>query len=313
MKRRYFNTREPGSFSGVSGFLTNTRYTNSENVLNTLAELKTVTLHKPARKNFSRRPVVCNSINYMWSSDIIVYSNSVYAYHNRNYKYILLTVDCLSKRINLIGMKKKDADSTHDALLQIFKATKSSPALLWTDEDKAYFSKKVKDMLKKDNVKLYHTFSKFKASLAERYVGRVKRVLARLFTKNGNKNWIDHLKNVQDSINNSYNRSIKMTPNQVNAKNEAQVWTNIYHKSIVTKRRLPKFKVGELVKIAANKLVFDKGYEQSFSSETFVIKQVKPLHPIPVYILSDTSGELVQGQFYEQELQKVSLVQNIDN
>ena len=223
VKRRYLNIREPGSLSGLSGFLKNQKYENQAKVAEALGELKTFTLHKPARKNFQRRPVICHFINDMWSSDIIVYSNNTYAYHNRNFRYILLAVDCLSKKLYLVPMKKKNAQSTHDALLYIFKKNKVWPNLLWTDEDKAYFSKTVQEMLKKYNIKLYHTFSKLKASLAERYVGRVKRVLARLFTKNGNKNWIDHLLQVQDSINDSYNRSIKMTPNQVTKKNEGQV------------------------------------------------------------------------------------------
>jgi len=171
---------------------------------------------------------------------------------------------------------------------------------------------RVIDLLKQHGCKLYNTHSKLKAALAERYVGRVKRVFARLFTHTGKKNWIDYLSSVQDSINNSYNRSIKMTPNQVNKNNESEVWKNLYHKVIVQPRKIAKYKVGDLVKVASTKLIFTKSYEQSYSSMTFVIKQVQHLHPVPVYVLTDSQGEVIQGKFYEHELQKVSKVESTD-
>jgi len=43
LKRRYLNTKEPGSYSGVSGFVKNSNYKSKQKVLDTLAELKTVT------------------------------------------------------------------------------------------------------------------------------------------------------------------------------------------------------------------------------------------------------------------------------
>lgn len=63
----------PGSFGGASGFIKNIKYSKPKEVLKILQDLQTYTLHRSSRKNFSRRPIICSHINWMWSMDIIIY------------------------------------------------------------------------------------------------------------------------------------------------------------------------------------------------------------------------------------------------
>ncbi|MGL4878519.1 chromo domain-containing protein [Paraclostridium dentum] len=49
---------------------------------------------------------------------------------------------------------------------------------------------------------------------------------------------------------------------------------------------------------------FRKGYEQTFSDEYFTISECVAREP-PVYRLVDCAGEILQGTFYEKELQRV--------
>jgi hypothetical protein len=52
--------------------------------------------------------------------------------------------------------------------------------------------------------------------------------------------------------------------------------------------------------------VFDKRYEQGYSNEVFTVTQCLPRIP-PVYKVKYYDGELIEGSFYEKELQKVQL------
>jgi AAA+ superfamily predicted ATPase len=65
-----------------------------------------------------------------------------------------------------------------------------------------------------------------------------------------------------------------------------------------------KFNVGNKVRISKSKTLFQKGYEQNWSFEYFLINKVIPTNP-PTYILKDLTDEELSGSFYEKELQKV--------
>ena len=61
---------------------------------------------------------------------------------------------------------------------------------------------------------------------------------------------------------------------------------------------LPKFKIGDKVRVSKLKSVFDKSYTGNWSTEIFEIDKIIHSKPI-VYHLKD-----IQGSFYEYELQK---------
>jgi len=68
-----------------------------------------------------------------------------------------------------------------------------------------------------------------------------------------------------------------------------------------------KFKVGDLVRITKERVMFAKGYEQTFSTEIFSV--VKVIHRVLqlVYELSDLQGRRIEGQFYNYKLVKVTV------
>ena len=103
------------------------------------------------------------------------------------------------------------------------------------------------------------------------------------------------------SYNNTHHRSIGMTPSQVNAKNQEEVWQRLYgHDG----KGVPKFRVSDRVRLSKFKRLFEKGYMANRSEEMFIIHEVHPSDP-PVYRLIDDLGEVLDGTFYEPELQKV--------
>ena len=75
------------------------------------------------------------------------------------------------------------------------------------------------------------------------------------------------------SYNNTHHRSIGMTPSQVNAKNQEEVWQRLYgHDG----KGVPKFRVLDRVRISKFKRLFEKGYMANWSEEMFTIHEVHP-------------------------------------
>lgn len=105
-----------------------------------------------------------------------------------------------------------------------------------------------------------------------------------------------------------------IAPAQVNAQNEAQLWEKLYVDTARVKtkkgknktyRRPFRFKVGTLVRISQLPSVFEKDYQQKWTSEIFKIASRRYRQNIPVYYLKDFHQEPIIGSFYESELQAI--------
>ena len=100
-----------------------------------------------------------------------------------------------------------------------------------------------------------------------------------------------------------------MKPKNVNKKNGDQVWTTLYG-HINANASLPRFKVGDTVRISKYKSAFTKGYEANFTEEWF--KVIKVIHGYPnVYEIEDLEGEPIVGKFYEEELSGVNKLDDV--
>jgi len=310
VKRRYFNPRQPGSLSGLSGFFANSKYQEKKQVENVLQSLYSYNIHKPARKRFKRYPLMCPFKDYMWQADLLFYDK--FKHSNNNYAYILLCVDCLSRFIMCEPLKKKTAEEVQAAFQRIFKRHKRQPTMLHTDRGGEFFGSILQSFLKTNGIKSYSTFSPMKAMLSERMIRTLKTRLERYFTHTKQKRWIDVLQDVVDSINHSVNSTTKFKPADVKKSNEGEVWMNLYHKYITGGAQEPKYRVGDFVKVAKTKLVFEKGYTANYSKETFIIKRIIQNQPVVLYILSDQEGNDIEGNYQEKELIKVNEINNED-
>lgn len=69
------------------------------------------------------------------------------------------------------------------------------------------------------------------------------------------------------------------------------------------KQQKPKFKVNDLVRISKHKTIFKKAYLPNWTNEVFKVLLVNRTTSI-TYILQDIKGNILQGGFYEPELNK---------
>ena len=220
----------------------------------------------------------------------------------RRLAFLLTVIDVFSKVAWCVPMKNKSAASLVVALQSTF--FDAWPKTLQTDQGKEFLNKSVQALLQRYDIHHFSTHNAVtKASVVERFNRTLKTRMWRYFTQHQTWRYIDILPDLVRSYNNAPHRSIGMAPSNVNAKNQEKVWQRLYgHDG----KGVPKLHVSDRVRISKYKRTFEKGYETNWSEELFTIHEVHPSDP-PVYRLRDDLGEVLEGTFYELELQKVSV------
>lgn len=175
------------------------------------------------------------------------------------------------------------------------------PKNIHSDEGKEFFNKNFASLMKKNEINHYHTYSKMKASIVERFNRTLKNKMWKQFSLNGNYKWTPFLKTLIDAYNKTYHRTIRMKPIEVTKKNEKKLLKTVYNHPKLIKKS--KFKINDFVRISKNKTIFEKGYIPNWSTEIFQIQKINLTNPT-TYVLKDFQNEKILGSFYEQELLK---------
>ena len=258
IKRNYTNTLIPGSYSGQSGFLKNTKHKDKKLVKQELESLDAYTLHKDIRRKFQRRKIKLLFINNLWSSDLKDIRK--YSKHNNGIKYLLIVIDAFSKMAYVEQLKKKDTKSVIAAFSRIIGRAGEPPNQLWVDRGTEYTSSEFKKFLRDKKIKMYHTYSKMKSVYAERLIRTLFSKIARYMTQNNTNKFIDKLDDFVNTYNKTFHSSIQCSPESVTKDNQMEIF-KILNKDILKDDKVyrAKFKIGDLVRISRDKLIFEKG------------------------------------------------------
>ena len=229
---------------------------------------------------------------------------------NRGYKYILTNIDVFSKYAYAFPLKFKKIQDIKPCFEKIFK--KDKPDYIWSDKEPAFFSKEMKQFFKDNNVKIYHTNSHLKVVVIERFNRSLRELMMKEFAKNNNTVWYNILPKLIKIYNNRYHSTIKMSPIKVNKNNEKYIKENIYSYDKTTK--IPRYKINDLVRISLKRRdIFDKPIGNiKWSEELFKIHSIDRSNVI-TYKIKDLNGEIIDGIFYQLELQKTKNTSEIYN
>lgn len=253
-------------------------------------------LHKPARRNYTRRRVNIYGKNDLWQADLI--EMLPYSKQNKGFKYILCVIDCYTKYAWSIPLKSKTADEVSNAMSKIL--INRSPKLLQIDNGKEFYNSTFDALMAKYNVKKYSTYSTTKACIVERFNRTLKEKMFREFTARGSNNWVSILTMLMHQYNNSKHRTIGTTPT-IADKNPELV--KLKQRKISNQNL--KFNTDDTVRISTQKGTFEKGYLPNWSSELFKITKINKTSP-PTYELHDYTGKPIAGCFYSEEISKTN-------
>lgn len=304
----YSDLKNESAFSGISSFYKTIKkkYPNvkRQEVKDWLQSQDSYTLHKQKVNKFPRNKVIVSGIDDTWQVDLCDMRSL--RRENEGFSWILTIIDVFSKQAWAIAIKNKKGPTVLEALKSVLEHRK--PKRIHSDEGNEFLNNECKKYMIKHDIKLYVTRSDLKASVVERFNRTLKSKMWKYFTYTDSFKYIDILDDIITGYNKSYHRSIKMSPNTVSKANSEKVFINIYGFDKIRDNEPDKaiinFKVGDNVRIAKYKGVFDKGYTRNWTKEIFVVKKIFINNQI-TYSIQDLDGEIIEGKFYDKELQKV--------
>ena len=255
-------------------------------------------LNKPVINKFSRKKIIVNYIDEIHSCDLV--DMQKYSRINRGYKYIFTNIDIFSKYTWSFPIKSKKISDIKPCFQKIFKERK--PKFIWSDKESSFFSKEMLKFFEDNNVKIYHTYSNLKAVVIERFNRSLRELMMKEFVKNNNTIWYNILPKLIKFYNNRYHNTIKDKPININKSNEKYIKDTIYTYDITNK--IPKFKINDVVRISLKRReLFDKPSDNiKWSEELFKIYSINKTNVI-TYKIKDMNNEIIEGIFYEKELQ----------
>ena len=258
------------------------------------------TLHKPARYKFKRNKTIVMNIADQYQSDLCDVTNI--SKDNEGYTFLLTCIDCFSRYAWVKPVKNKSGKEIAKVLESIFKEKVCKR--LQTDKGKEFLNIIVKNLLKKYKVQLWISNNDdVKAAIVERFNRTLKTRMYKFFTANNTRRYIDVLQDLVDGYNNTVHSTIKMAPSKVRVKDQGKLRQLLYKKE---RSKKYKYDLNSHVRISKARRTFKKGYLPNWTEEIFTIasrgKKIRP-----VYTLKDYNNNIIEGTFYEEELQQVDL------
>ena len=248
------------------------------------------------RKKFPKRQVQASEVDDIWGCDLVEMQE--WSRLNKGYRYMLNVIDVVSKYAWSIPLKDKTALTVLKGLKEIIEASDRKPKHIWLDKGKEFYNKHFDEWLADNNVIRYSTFGEHKSVVVERFNRTLKEKMWRRFTAENSRKWIKMVDDLVKEYSNTKHSSISMTPAEAS---KLTFVRNVRNKTIPTYKN--KFKIGDKVRISRIKGIFDKGYLPNWSEELFTVSEVKETNPV-TYKLQDFLGNVLDGSFYNEELQK---------
>ena len=265
----------------------------------------TYTIHKPIVRKHKFQRTFVKDLSEQVQMDLV--DMGKFKNQNKGYYWILTAVEILSRYAFAIPVYRKDTKNMTNAIKSLLNEFKERfdnyPKTVQFDEGKEFYNVGVKNLLKERGIHYFSTKSNRKAAIVERFNRTLKTAMWKYFYNEKTHNWTTVLNDLVYNYNHTKHSSTLMKPANVNVRNKDQVWTTLYGYGL-GEFPLPKFKIGDVVRISKYKNIFKKGYEANFTEEKF--KVVKVFRGDPnMYEIEDEDGESIIGKFYENEMSSV--------
>lgn len=316
----YFNPDRPGSYGGVDKLYRaaklNTNFTVTKGLIKKWLEKQSLyTKHRSVRRKFKRQRVIVPNKHYQFDCDTV----NMTGYQKANkFKYILIVIDILTRFVWSAPLHSLKAVEMVEALKSVLI---TPPRVLRSDSGSEFKNKYIEKYLEENNINHVITLNEVKANFAERVIRTIKSKLTKIMAGNNNEKWVESLPLVTHAYNNTYHRSIKMTPAEAMKTDDPVLFKTQYDPKPVKRRMAKKptrggtrykFKTGVQVRINYLRSAFEREYYSRWTDEVFFVTGRVIKQGFDIYTLKDWDGHPIKGTFYRWELQKVSVQRHDD-
>ena len=168
LSKIYQDPKDPGSLGGVERLRQRTRQLHvpgvtRQTVLEYLKSEQAYTLHKPARRRFTRNHTYVAGINAQWQADLADMQGI--ARQNGGMRYFLTVIDVFFKFAWAVPVHSKDAKAITSAFGQMLTTVNPRHSkCLQTDKGKEFFNSNFQTLLKRHGIQHFASESEKKNS-----------------------------------------------------------------------------------------------------------------------------------------------------
>ena len=244
-----------------------------------------------------------------------------YKDYNDGYSYFSVFIDIFSRFLYTYPLKSLSGIEMTKTFERLINEKGVKPKKLRSDQGSEYKNKEFERFLEQENIDHIFTFYETKANFAERVIKTIKLKIFKYFSNEETFRWINILSDLTNGYNDSIHRSIRMSPRDAKSSDPYKVWKNQYGKinypksyfsaqkikknliSGIQGRKKFKYNITDRVKIPYMKKSFDREYSEKWTGEIFTVIDRKINQNQPMYQLKDYNNDVIEGYFYEPELQ----------
>ena len=290
LEEMYFNPSHAGSFSGPEKLYQAVREDGKfrigrKTIKRFLQNQEEYALQRDIKRKRKRRRVVVSGIDSQWGADLANVESLEKA--NDGIKYWLIVIDAFSKYTFVETLKDKKASSVLAAFKKVLKHGRR-PDVIFTDKGGEFDNTLFKRELKKYHIKYFTTQNEdVKNSIAERVIRTLRNKMYRFFQRQRSYRYVEMLPELVMSYNKTKHRSLNyLAPIDVNKKNEAIIWDRMYNHNPeerktrkmntskpISSRPVFKFALGDFVRVAHTRYMFQRDYQQKWTTELFKVSE----------------------------------------
>ena len=318
----YFDPRHPASFRGAKKLHEVVKEEGKFKlglaaIQKWLQENESFSIHKNVNRRFPRLKVIVAGMFDQYDADLA--DMQKLADRNDDVKFLLVVIDVFSRFLWVEPLKTKADADVVKGFENIF-ARGRQPRRLRTDKGAEFMGNVSQDYFDRVGIEQWSAHNdEIKANFAERVIRTLKSAIWGYLRKNKTSRYVDVLQDLVHSYNNTKHKSIGMKPAAVTKGDvEKRLWWHLYKPSKPYVKlaigQIPRyvFKKGDHVRISHRAKTFQKGHDEKWTREIFLIRQPFTRLGIRKYRLEDLDGEDIRGTFHEAELQKVKYSENME-
>ena len=173
-------------------------------------------LHKPIIRKFKKGKVYSLFKNKILGADLA--DMQLISKFNKGIRFLLCVIDILSKYAWVVGLLhfKKYWMIERNCIRKVAKFKGRKPKNIWVDKGNEFYNSSFKKYLKGNDIEIYSTNNEGKFVVAERFFRTLKTKIYKYMTSVSKNAYIDKLDDIVNEYNNTYHRTIKMKPVDVN-------------------------------------------------------------------------------------------------
>jgi len=303
--KRYTQLGGPLAYSGRTNVKRLFPNISQKQLLNRLNHVDSYTLHRESK------PPNYNSVHVYGRRELLqldLIDISAMAQFNDDMHFLMVGIDVFSKLVVCIPLRRKTMQESAHALKIMLDERFPPPHFkrCQTDRGTEWKNALVRRIFHERNIE--HSFPSNKPYHVERFNKTLQRLLYSDMSENTTNRYIDKLDMAIRTYNTRVHRMIGMSPVEAdlptNREKVLKLVSATEKKKTRKRKRSPKFKIGEVMRILRYRYTFARSYQPIWSEEVFKIKTIHTNLDFPMYALTNWDGdEEIEGLFYEEELQ----------